>query len=245
MKRAWYLGVTEVEVPERVILVGDRGRVLRAADMLDGVRILNEDRGLTTALGSWQDARVMVAAFGMGAPIAAIVMHELAALGAELFVRAGTMMTRSPALGTFIVAERALIHEGTSATYGVTGPAVDLDPEIARQLVGAADGQPVASGTVASCDGFYTQMTDLLGGRPDGKELDRVWDEEGVLGIDMETSALASAARRLGVGFGSICLASVSQDGPRTMDPEERGAAEARLLHIALNVLIDHRKESA
>ena len=107
------------------------------------------------------------------------------------------------------------------------------------------DGQPVASGTVASCDGFYTQMTDLLGGRPDGKELDRVWDEEGVLGIDMETSALASAARRLGVGFGSICLASVSQDGPRTMDPEERGAAEARLLHIALNVLIDHRKESA
>ncbi|HLT95739.1 MAG TPA: hypothetical protein VK070_03020 [Acidimicrobiia bacterium] len=249
MKRAWYLGVTEEEVPQRVILVGDRGRVLRAAEMLDGARILNEDRGLTTTLGSWKEVPVMVAAFGMGAPIAAVVMHELAALGAEHFVRGGTMMTRTTDLGTFIVAERALIHEGTSATYGVTAPAVDIEPRFAQRLVAAADGQAVAVGTVASCDGFYTQMTDMLGGRNQAEDLDRLWDEHDVIGIDMETSALASAAQHLGVGFGSICLASVSQDGPRTMEPDERAVAEERLLHIALDavasIVHDDRKGSS
>jgi uridine phosphorylase len=243
MKRAWYLGVTEEEVPEKVILVGDRSRVLRAAGMLEGARVLNEERGLTTTLGNWLDMPVMVSAFGMGAPIAAVVMHELADLGARLFVRAGTMMTRSPDLGTFIVAERALIHEGTSATYGYTEPEIDLDAGIAASLVRAADGEPVAIGTVASCDGFYTQMTDLLGGRGDGAELDRLWDDEEVIGVDMETSALASAARRLGVGFGSICLASVAQEGLQVMPPAERAAAEIRLLQIALNAITENRKE--
>src|SRR5690554_4714726 len=103
MRQAWYLRVTEDDVPKRVVLVGDRGRVLTAAELLDDSRVLNEDRGLTTTLGYWDGTPVMVSAFGMGAPIAAVVMHELADLGATRFVRAGTMMTRRTALGSFIV----------------------------------------------------------------------------------------------------------------------------------------------
>jgi uridine phosphorylase len=232
-RRAWYLKISAAPPP--AVLVGDRGRVLVAAELLDRATLLNEDRGLTTVLGRWGDIDVIVSAFGMGAPIAAIVMHELAAVGSTTFVRAGTMMTRRPPLGTFIVAERALIHEGTSATYGNVGGSIELDAGLASALAEACGEASVVRGTVASCDGFYTQMTDLLAATPTA--LTERWDAEQVIGIDMETSALATVAAALGVAFGSLCLATVDVDGPVVLDAAGREAGEAALLRAALDVV--------
>jgi uridine phosphorylase len=230
---AWYLKIEASPAP--AVLVGDRGRVLLAAELLAGAELLNEDRGLTTVVGRWNGDDVIVSAFGMGAPVAAIVLHELASIGATTFVRAGTMMSRRPPLGTFVIADRALIHEGTSATYGHHGSAVDLDTSLADALQSACTGLPLARGVVASCDGFYTQMTDLLGAVP--RDLVARWDAEQVVGLDMETSALASAAIRLGVRFGSLCLATVDVVGPVMLDASERERGEARLLRAALDAV--------
>jgi uridine phosphorylase len=231
--RAWYLKVDSS--PAGAVLVGDRGRVLVAADMLEDATLLNEDRGLTTVVGSWAGTDVIVTAFGMGAPVAAVVMHELASVGATTFVRAGTMMTRRPALGSYIVADRALVHEGTSITYGVDAPSVDLDTNMADSLEAACAGLPVVRGTVASCDGFYTQMTDLLADVP--ADLVARWDAQEVLGLDMETSALASVAMALDVSFGSLCLATVDVAGPVMLAAAEREAGEARLMRAAFDVI--------
>jgi uridine phosphorylase len=240
---AWYLRLDAS--PAAAVLVGDRGRVLLAADLLDDATLVNEDRGLTTVIGRANGAEVIVSAFGMGAPIAAVVMHELAALGATTFVRAGTMITRRPPLGTFIVADRALVHEGTSATYGNDTGSVELDRRIADALADALavarHDVAVARGTVASCDGFYTQMTDLLGEVP--AALGARWDAEGVIGLDMETSALGSVAAALGVGFGSLCLATVDVVGPTLLDSDARAAGEARLLRAAFDVATAATKE--
>lgn len=238
---AWYLRLDAS--PAAAVLVGDRGRVLLAADLLDDATLVNEDRGLTTVIGRSNGAEVIVSAFGMGAPIAAVVMHELAALGATTFVRAGTMMTRRPPLGTFIVADRALVHEGTSATYGNDTGTVELDRPIADALAASCDDVPVARGTVASCDGFYTQMTDLLGDVP--AELVARWDAEDVIGLDMETSALGSVAAALGVGFGSLCLATVDVVGPALLDSDSREAGEVRLLRAAFDVATAAAKEES
>ncbi len=223
---AWYLKVDAS--PAAAVLVGDRGRVLMAAEMLDDARLVNEERGLTTVVGRSNGADLIVSAFGMGAPIAAVVMHELAALGATTFVRAGTMMTRRPPLGTYIVADRALVHEGTSITYGNDAGSVELDRGMADALEAACHDVPVVRGTVASCDGFYTQMTDLLADVP--ADLVARWDAEDVLGLDMETSALASVATALDVSFGSLCLATVDVVGPVMLAAPEREAGEARLM---------------
>jgi uridine phosphorylase len=229
---AWYLRLDES--PPAAVLVGDRGRVLLAADLLDDARLVNEQRGLTTVIGRWRGSELVVSAFGMGAPIAAVVMHELAALGATTFVRAGTMITRRPALGTFIVAERALVHEGTSASYGNRAGTVELAGDLADALAAACDDVPVVRGTVASCDGFYTQMIDLLAAVP--AELVARWDADGVIGLDMETSALGTVAGVVGVGFGSLCLATVEVPGPRLLDAAAREAGEQRLLRAAFDV---------
>ena len=161
-------------------------------------------------------------------------MHELAALGTKTFVRAGTMMTRRPPLGTYIVADRALVHEGTSATYGNHSGAIVLDRPMADALVATCPDLPVVRGTVASCDGFYTQMTDLLAAVP--ADLVAHWDAEDVIGLDMETSALASVAHALGVAFGSLCLATVDVAGPAMLDASTREAGEDRLLRAAFDV---------
>ena len=76
--RAWYLNCEAEEVGDRAVLVGDPGRVERVAARLDDVRWLNADRGLITATGSRGDAQVTVTAFGMGAPIAAVVLRRAA-----------------------------------------------------------------------------------------------------------------------------------------------------------------------
>jgi uridine phosphorylase len=238
---AWYLRLDAS--PRAAVLVGDRGRVLLAAGLLDDATLVNEDRGLTTVVGRWHGAELVVSAFGMGAPIAAVVMHELAALGATTFVRAGTMMTRRPPLGTFIVADRALVHEGTSATYGNDTGSVALDRDLADALAASCSDVPVARGTVASCDGFYTQMTDLLGDVP--AALLARWDSEGVIGLDMETSALASVASALAVGFGSLCLATVDVAGPTLLDSAARQVGELRLLRAAFDVVTVETKEES
>ena len=105
---------------------------------------------------------------------------------------------------------------------------------MADALCAACHDVPVVRGTVASCDGFYTQMTDLLGDVP--AELVARWDAAGVIGLDMETSALASVAAALGVRFGSLCLATVDVNGPVMLEAPAREAGEARLMGAALGV---------
>src|SRR4030095_584177 len=133
-KRAWYLGCTSDQVAERVILVGDPGGVPRLSRCLDDVEFLPVNRGLATATGTHRGVRVTLAAFGMGAPIAVIVLHELGELGSRLFLRIGTTMSLPPtAIGDFVIADRALRHEGTSYAYAPK----DFTPAAGQHLLNA------------------------------------------------------------------------------------------------------------
>jgi len=242
---AWYLRVGVDDIGSRAVLVGDRGRARMSTELLDDARILNEDRGLTTVTGMWNGRRITVVAFGMGAPIATICLHELAALGASEFVRAGTMMAFGETqLGDTIVSTRSFIHEGTSATYGVAGPSIEADAGLLNRATKLLDGDKcVRVGTTASCDGFYTEMSDILGSTDRIDRLRQAWYDGGVIGIDMETSALYSAARMLDVAAISVCLASVDVATNETMEQSVRQARERELMTTAFQ-LLDEKDES-
>src|SRR5690606_32789132 len=112
--RAWYLGCGREDVGACAVLVGDRGRVETAATLLSDPRWLNQDRGLTTVTGTREGRRITVSAFGMGAPIAAIVLHELASVGVRTFLRLGTALTLPPVqLGDLVLAHGAIRGEST------------------------------------------------------------------------------------------------------------------------------------
>lgn len=230
---AWYLKVRRSQLGEgtRAVLVGDRGRVLLAAEMLEDAEIVNEDRGLTTTIGWFNGKQILVSAFGMGAPIAVIVMHELADLGVSSFVRLGTAMTVGDTeLGEFVIATGAVRGESVSSSYlPLNYPAVP-DFDLTTALRDVTRDLPQRLGLFATYDGFYTEMFESGHGAETVAERYSQLSRTGVIATDMETSALFVAALALNVKAASCCLASVNGTTNEKMNRMERLQAERTLL---------------
>src|SRR3954469_9592369 len=100
------------DLAERVLLPGDPGRALLLAQtLLDTPKMFNHHRGLWGYTGTAADGEPLtIQASGMGAPSAAIVVAELAELGARRIVRVGTCgaLVAGVALGQLVAVERAL-----------------------------------------------------------------------------------------------------------------------------------------
>src|SRR5664279_2239958 len=77
---------------ERVLLPGDPGRALRLAQaLLTEPKMFNHNRGLWGYTGEAFDGHALtIQSTGMGGPSAAIVITELAELGATTLLRVGT-----------------------------------------------------------------------------------------------------------------------------------------------------------
>lgn len=241
---AWYLGLTAKDVAPRCILVGDRARVDMFGEQLTGARLLSDRRGLRTIGGSFEGVSVTISAFGMGGPIAAVLLEELAGIGVRVVLRAGTAMSlasdRLP-LGTFIIAHAALRAEGTSLTYAPLGYPAAADPVVVSTLVEVlrTDRLPHQVGVLATADGFYSEM---LAPTPERAAPVQRRHEEfrslGVLAADMETATVFVVASLLGVRAGCLCLVSVDGPGRALLQDEPRQVGERQLVQAALKALI-------
>jgi uridine phosphorylase len=239
--RAWYIGASRDDVGKAAILVGDPGRVERIAEHMTNVTFLPEQRGLKTITGTREDQRITVTAFGMGAPIATIVLHELHALGIRSFLRIGTAMAVAPAkLGDFVLADGALRADGTSLSYAPLGfPAIadfDLNFEIRERLI--ISGKPWRAGIFGTYDGFYSEMFALSGERR--MIIDKLKQDImrlGLIGTDMETSALLTAARILGVRASTLCVATVDAHTQEKIDDASMAVLERDMFEIALDTM--------
>lgn len=215
---------------ERVLLPGDPGRALRLAQaLLDPPTMFNHNRGLWGYTGQAADDRALtIQSTGMGGPSAAIVIAELAELGARQFVRVGTCGALAPQLelGELIVATHALPRDGTSTALGAH-EALAPDPGLTQALLDSApDG--ILSGAVVSTDLFY----DL----PDAAA--EAWSAAGALSVDMETATLFALARRRGLRAASLLAVSdVSAPARVRIGSEELVAAELRLGEVATAAL--------
>lgn len=238
MKMAWYLGHRQDAVEKRAILVGDPDRVDRLAKKLDNPRFLPVSRGLKTVVGDYDGYGVTVVSFGMGAPIATIVLHELADLGVDKFLRIGTAMYFPPAkAGDFLVSENAIGFDGTSPAYDKTDEPVPADPAFVAQLKSVAEdlGQTVHTGLYATFDAFYRDMFALDEASRDRVDANRqMLADRGVMATDMETSALLTAANVLGVSCASLCLGTVDAITQQKLGAEPLAAGEDMLFDIAL-----------
>jgi uridine phosphorylase len=129
----------------------------------------------------------------LGASMAVVVLEELIALGFSTFVAMGATghPTRSAEpqveIGDFVLVKDALVYEGTSSHYepGLTvsqaAPSLLLD--LNRIL--EKENIPFFEGRIATTDALYRETPQFI-----SKILD-----EGAFAIDMETSALYTAAR--------------------------------------------------
>ena len=217
---------------ELVLLPGDPGRALLLAQaLLRSPAMFNHNRGLWGYTGrTAQGVEVTVQSTGMGGPSAAIVISELADLGARRMIRVGTCGGLDPtlSLGELLVADRAISADGTSQALGA-GSASTPDPELLAGLQAAA-GEGARTGAVVSTDLFYDDRA--------GQE--RLWSRAGALAVEMETATLFALAARRGVQAASLLLVSDLLAGERVrIDVDGLRAAEPRLGQVGLRALLE------
>jgi DeoD family purine-nucleoside phosphorylase len=217
------------ELAERVLLPGDPGRaLLLAQSLLTEPKMFNHNRGLWGYTGVAADGvPLTVQSTGMGGPSAAIVIAELADLGARWLLRVGTCgaLDRSLRLGELVIAREALVRDGTSRALGA-GDRVASSPELLSALT-AAGGDTTRSGRVVSTDLFY-----------DDAGHEREWAAAGALAIEMETATLFALASRRGLAAGAVLIVSdLLLPERRRIDVEALRAAERQLGELAVRAL--------
>jgi DeoD family purine-nucleoside phosphorylase len=214
---------------DRVLLPGDPGRaLLLAQELLESPRMFNHNRGLWGYSGTAGDgAPLTIQSTGMGGPSAAIVISELAELGARRLLRVGTCggLDSSLELGDLVIAEEALTGDGTSRALAGS-ERVAASGALLAALEAAADGV-ARTGLVVSTDLFY-----------DPARREEQWAAEGAIAVEMETATLFALAAGGALQAGSVLIVTdrVLPDRVR-IDADALRAAELRLGRVALRAL--------
>ena len=200
------------DVGRYVLLPGDPGRVPLIAAALDDARQVASNREYTTFTGSLLGEPVSVTSTGIGCPSTAIAVEELAALGAETFIRVGTSGIMQPFIraGDVIITSAAVRDEYTSQQYlPLRFPAVaDLDVVLALRQAARQRGVRHHVGVSHSKDSFFGQHEPQR--MPVGPDLQNRWNawvQAGVLCSEMEASTLFVLARLFGRRAGGIMIA--------------------------------------
>ena len=204
----FHIHCKEGDVGRYCFLPGDPGRCEAIANHFDNPVHIGMNREYNIYTGTLLGEKVSVCSTGIGGPSAAIAMEELAAIGADTFIRVGT--TGGIALdvipGDVVVATGSIRFEHTSLEYApIEFPAVaDFDITCALKLASEELGYRTHVGIVQCKDAFYGQHAPEKS--PVSYELLQKWESWKRLGVkssEMESSALFVVAAALGVRCGS------------------------------------------
>jgi len=224
------------DTAEHVFLCGDPGRVDRIAQGWTELRTVCEVREYRILSGLRDGVPVSVASTGIGAPSTAIVLEELAKLGAHTFIRIGNCGGLDPSLslGDLAITTGAVRDDGTSKSYVASEYPAVASYEIVGELVAAAKRAkaPARAGITWSLDAFYARnafvdsadnMTSMSvdGYWPSHLET-RIRDMQAarVLNCEMEAGVTLTLASLFGLRAGAICVVSdrTPWPGPAELD---------------------------
>jgi uridine phosphorylase len=215
--------VTKKEVAPYVFLCGEPERVPRIADALGGGREMRVVREYSIYKAELEGEEVTIASTGVGGASTAVLMEEMANVGAHTFLRVGTSggIGAHVKKGDFVISTGAIREEGTSKAYAwPTYPAAAHYQAVLALVAGAASiGAHFHVGITFSVDGFYAENKilkegELLSMSHNGFMLPsrqgRLGDVAamGALHIEMENSTLFTLGGLFGLRTGSICTVS-------------------------------------
>ena len=226
------LGLSEDEVPRLLVLEGTWWRdeaLEKRLPALSDVRQL----GAPDMWHGWAGDVPVVYCPAYGAARAVEPVHILGTCGTPVVVQIGSCGGLQPTLrtGDIVLSERATIGEGASQYYGGKGAsAANLGKVTRAAALLAAQGVYAHRGPTVSTDALLAQPDALV----------RKWAQSGHLAVDMETSAVFSAALHFGMRAASLLfvwdeLPRRSWTDPFTEEEEQAHAeASARIYEVAL-----------
>ena len=145
-----------------------------------------------------------VGGFGVGAPVACLVLEHLIAFGVKRFVSIGTAgsLQKDMAIGDIVVCQKAIRDEGTSHHYLATSkyafPSREMTSRLAESL--KQRNVPHRLGESWTIDAAFRETIAET----------RRYQEEGVATVEMEASALFAVAEYRGVEMAAIFTVSDS-----------------------------------
>ncbi len=216
-------GLEDGEVNKYVLICGEPERVPKIASALQGSRKVRQHREFWVHNGSIDGTPVSVASTGIGGPSAAILIEEMANLGAHTFIRIGTSGGIADGLkkGDFVISTGAVRFDGTSRSYAWSEYPAAASYEVVLALVEGAMKLKARFevGVCLSVDGFYSENKVLKSGKvapmsqsgymPSFSE-NRLADAKamGVKNIEMENGTIFTICSLYGLRAGAICTVS-------------------------------------
>ncbi|RLI60402.1 MAG: uridine phosphorylase [Candidatus Thorarchaeota archaeon] len=211
-RKQYHLEVAEGDVAPTVLLPGDPQRVEKISAYWDEAREVASHRQFVTHTGRYKGAPISACSTGIGGPGTAIVIEELANVGARNFIRVGSTATLKSdiELGDLIISTSAVLLEGTSRQYVRPEYPASASYEVVLALVEAAEslGLRYHLGISASTDSFYlgqsrpgfngyvqTMSENLI------KDLTRA----NVANFEMEAATLFTLGNIYGFRTGAVC----------------------------------------
>ena len=208
MELQYHIRCKAGDVGKYCFLPGDPGRCEAIAGFFENPVQVSYNREYNIYTGYLLGEKVSVCSTGIGGPSAAIAMEELAAIGADTFIRIGTCggIAMDILPGDVVVATGAVRYDHTSYEYAPAEfPAVpDFDVAAALKAASQALGYRTHTGVVQCKDSFYGQHSPEKS--PVYYELLQKWESWKRLGVkasEMESAALFVVAAALGVRCGS------------------------------------------
>jgi uridine phosphorylase len=198
--RVPHVYLKEGEVSRYVLLPGSPERARLTASMFDDAKEMGFHREYLSFTGTYQGTDVSVVSTGMGVFSAVTAVEELAAIGADTFIRIGSCATyqKEINLGDNIIATGCIRDEGCTLEFApLAFPAVP-DLEVMTSLIESAKevGATYHTGVVRTCENFYL--------RDRSPALNEQYAKLGAVALEMELSAILMASIDLGKRAGGI-----------------------------------------
>jgi len=250
MEKTLYMKVDDKSISKYVLFSGDPFRVERLIKYLDNPKHIAFAREFNTYTGTYQGIEITITSTGIGGPSAAIAMEEMYNAGMEVAVRMGTVMGLQPdLLGKFIIPKKALRHEGTSFTYVDDSLEAEASPILVECMNQAVlnKGMEYDNGLNCTLDGFYSQMKESRLSKKLGFNINNTFTElkeEGVAGIDMETSVILTLGKLMEIEACTISMTTVLQNLSTVLQGKSREQSEEDLCLAALDGIVLYHKRS-
>ena len=239
-----HIGAAPGDIAPHVLMPGDPLRAKWIAEtFLDGAKCYSEVRGMLGYTGTWRGERVSVQGSGMGQPSMAIYANELFdEYDVQSIIRVGSCgaLTEKLKIRDIVIASGActdssmnrIRFEGLDyapvADFGLLRAAVDAAGDRSRQ---ATTENTVHVGLIFSGDSFYSARPELLARMV----------EYGVLGVEMEASALYTLAAKHGRRALAICTVSDHIVTGEETTSQEREQTFGAMIDIALTAALGTR----
>ncbi len=222
------------EIARYVFCPGDQRRAKEIANYFDNPELVSDERGIMVYTGTYHGVRMTSCGTGMGGPVVAICIEELAHLGADTFIRVGScgVFQDHQQPGDIIIASGTVRSGGTSHAYlPIEFPAVPTY-SVLETLVQTANALkiPFEVGVGIAGDAFYSPT--------------ETWDrgllkQAGLLSVEMESDTLFTVGQYRGLRTGALyCSDGTNEEIKPEWGKDDYLQGEQNMIKIALEAMV-------